>query len=119
MFCHISMHVCSAPTGFKGGSLGCHAPCAGASAFGHHNGKLIQGVGLQSCHNMVQAGCVGNLWTGEQDTFVFKSDRLHNIPSFWASMSNIFIMLCYTYNVVQWLPGLLLCSVIKAFGCMC
>lgn len=52
--------VC-APTGLKGGALGSHAPRAGAAAFGHHDRELVQCIGLQTCHHVVQAGGVGHL----------------------------------------------------------
>lgn len=48
-------------TGLKGGALRSHAPCAGAAAFGHHDGELVQRVGLQACHHVVQAASVGRL----------------------------------------------------------
>lgn len=48
-------------TGLKGGALRSHAPCAGAPAFGHHDGELVQRVGLQACHHVVKAAGVGRL----------------------------------------------------------
>lgn len=48
-------------TGLKGGALCSHAPRAGAAAFGHHDGELVQRVGLQSRHHVVQAGGVSRL----------------------------------------------------------
>lgn len=59
--------VCKVPTGLKGGALGCHAPSAGAAAFGHHDRELIQGVWLQSRHHVVQTGGVGHLGTDAQE----------------------------------------------------
>lgn len=50
-----------AHTGLEGGALCCHAPRAGAAAFGHHDGELVQRVGLQTRHHVVQAGGVGHL----------------------------------------------------------
>lgn len=60
----VCLHVCvfmCAPTGFKGGALCSHAPRAGAASFGHHDGELVQCVGLQARHHVVQAGGVGHL----------------------------------------------------------
>lgn len=60
----LSVCVCVfAPTGLKGGALCSHAPRAGAAAFGHHDGELVQRVGLQPRHHVVQAGGVGHLGT--------------------------------------------------------
>lgn len=52
----VCTHTC-----LKGGALRSHAPCAGAAAFGHHDGELVQRVGLQACHHVVQAAGVGRL----------------------------------------------------------
>ena len=60
----VCLHVCviiCAPTGFKGGALCSHAPRAGAASFGHHDRELVQCVGLQARHHVVQAGGVGHL----------------------------------------------------------
>lgn len=52
--------VC-AHTRLEGGALGRHAPRAGAAPFGHHDRELVQRVGLQTRHHVVQAGGVGHL----------------------------------------------------------
>lgn len=62
----LCLRVSSAPTGLKGGALGCHAPCASTAAFGHHDGELVQRVGLQTRHHVAQAGGVGHLGKDEQ-----------------------------------------------------
>lgn len=59
---YVCVCVCSR-TGLEGGALCCHAPRAGAAAFGHHDGELVQRVGLQTRHHVVQAGSVGHLGT--------------------------------------------------------
>lgn len=60
-------HFTCAPTGLKGGALRRHAPRAGAAASGQHDRELVQRVGLQAHHHVVQAGGVGHLGgeTGE------------------------------------------------------
>lgn len=58
------MCVCNftcAHTGLKGGALGRHAPRAGAAAPGQHDRELVERVGLQTRHHVVQAGGVGHL----------------------------------------------------------
>lgn len=50
-----------APTGLEGGALRRHAPRAGAAASGQHDGELVERVGLQARHHVVQAGGVGHL----------------------------------------------------------
>lgn len=50
-----------APTGLKGGALRRHAPRAGAAASGQHDRELVERVGLQTRHHVVQAGGVGHL----------------------------------------------------------
>lgn len=72
--------MCRGPTGLKGGALGCHAPSAGAAAFGHHDGELIQCVGFQSCHHVIQAGGVGHLETDthkDKQEFSLYDSTLH------------------------------------------
>lgn len=56
----VCVFVC-APTGLKGGALCRHAPCAGAAASGPHDRELVQCIGLQTCHHVVQAGGVSHL----------------------------------------------------------
>lgn len=62
----LCLRVCSAPTGLKGGALGCHAPCADTAAFGHHDGEFVQRVGLQIWHRVAQVGGVDHLGKNEQ-----------------------------------------------------
>lgn len=57
-------HFTCAPTGLKGGALRRHAPRAGAAASGQHDRELVQRVGLQAHHHVVQAGGVGHLGRG-------------------------------------------------------
>lgn len=64
------MYLCNltcAPTGLKGGALRRHAPRAGAAASGQHDRELVQRVGLQTRHHVVQAGGVGHLGGGRQE----------------------------------------------------
>lgn len=69
-FCTIiNVYVCvcvRAPTGLKGGALCSHAPRACAAAFCHHNRELVQCVGLQTRHHVVQARGVGHLGRDRQ-----------------------------------------------------
>lgn len=55
------MKVFLNPTGLEGGALRGHAPGAGAPAFGQHDGEFVQSVGLQTRHDVAQAGGVGHL----------------------------------------------------------
>lgn len=74
-FLCVCVFVCRVHTALKGGALGCHAPCAGAAAFGHHDGELIQRVGLQTRHYVAQAGGVGHLERDEEKTHTQKKQK--------------------------------------------
>lgn len=66
------MYLCNltcAPTGLKGGALCRHAPRAGAAASGQHDRELVQRVGLQTRHHVVQAGGVGHLGGGDRKSY--------------------------------------------------
>lgn len=61
---HVCLCLCNftcAPTGLEGGALCRHAPRAGPAASGQHDRELVERVGLQTRHHVVQAGGVGQL----------------------------------------------------------
>lgn len=74
----VCVSVC-APTGLKGGALCGHAPRAGAAALGHHDGELVQRVGLQTRHHVAEVGGVGHLWrdTRHKDSACLMADYIH------------------------------------------
>ena len=76
---YLCAYVCGAPTGLKGGALSRHAPRAGAAAFGHHYGELVQRVGLQTRHHVAQAGGVGHLGRDRQ---THKQETINRISVF-------------------------------------
>ena len=53
--------VCVGHTSLKCGPLSGHAPGAGPPALGHHDGELVQSVGLQPGYHVAQVGGVGSL----------------------------------------------------------
>lgn len=94
----VCVFVC-APTGLKGGALCRHAPCAGAAASGPHDRELVQCIGLQTCHHVVQAGSVRHL-RRERQTYSLISFFPH-IPflifTHWFLLPYVYLLIFFFF----------------------